>query len=354
MSIVDVVMGAQWGSESKGLFAAYIASQNYYDWIVSCATRNAGHTVYTADGKKLVARYLPTACVTSPAEIFISAGTCLNDETLEHEIREFEAAGVSIRDRLYISVCAGLLSERHELAERERGMDINIGSTCEGVGEALVDRARRKTELFAERYGHKYKFRADEAVNGTILLECSQGYLLSNLSPMYPYVTSRICSTAAYLSYAKQSPRDLRDVYGIFRTWPIRVANRTDKVLDNFPEWDPSCSSGPMGHREVDWHTVRAYCGATEEQLPTEITTVTKLPRRISEWNSLLASDAIRENGINRPCLSFVNYIDWNTYGGRSYGNLTMKAKRWICQREQEMGLPFFYLSASPTVVFRR
>lgn len=351
---VDIVMGAQWGSESKGLFATYIGAANQYDWLISCATRNAGHTAFTPDGRKLVARYLPAACITNKAPILISAGTCLHRDTLEDEIARFEAAGVNVRGRLYISMCAGLLTHEHEELERKNKMDVSIGSTCEGVGEALCDRILRNGPLFGDVYGTKYQYVDDLDLAGMILLECSQGYLLSNLSRMYPYATSRICSASAYLSYAKLPPQSVRDVYGVFRTWPIRVANRTIKPLDNGGHWDPTNSSGPMNEREASWEEVREFCGATEEQLPIEITTVTKLPRRIARWNPRDMRDAIRENGINKVCISFLNYVDWSCYGARRHEDLPRSVRRWLLDRESEIGMPFALLSTSPRDVFER
>jgi adenylosuccinate synthase len=351
---VDIVMGAQWGSESKGLFAVYLGANISYDWLASCATRNAGHTAFTPGGVKLVARYLPASCITSDAPIFISAGTCLHRETLEDEIDRFEAAGINVRNRLFISKCAGLLTHHHEELERHNKMDVSIGSTCEGVGEALCDRILRRGELFIDRNSHSYAFKDDLDLKGHILLECSQGYLLSNLSRMYPYTTSRICSASAYLSYAKLPPQAVRDVYGVFRTWPIRVANRTPKPLDNTDNWDPTNSSGPMNGLEASWQEVRDYCGATEEQLPTEITTVTKLPRRIARWNTRDVKDAIRENGITRICVSFLNYIDWSCYGARRHADLPRSVKTWLLDRENELSMPFALISTSPRDVFPR
>jgi adenylosuccinate synthase len=356
MQCVDLVMGAQWGSEGKGMFATYIGKANKYNWLVSAATRNAGHTAYTEDGVKLVSRYLPCSAITNPAPIFLAAGTNIHRDTLEAEIEQFEAAGIQIRKRLYISDCAGLLTHSHEEQERERRMDVSIGSTCEGVGEALVDRIRRQSKTFHEKYD-EYRSMSDLHLNGLILLECSQGYLLSNLSGMYPYTTSRICSASAFLSYAKLPPRSVRDVYGVFRTWPIRVANRTKKPLDSGGwggGWDPTDSSGPMHGNEVAWEEVRKYCGATSEQLPIEITTVTKLPRRIARMDPNDTTYALQENGITQVCLSFLNYIDWSCYGIAHFYDLPAKVKDWVIEFEMQHRIGVALLSTSPTVVFAR
>ena len=79
-------------------------------------------------------------------------------------------------------------------------------------------------------------------------------------------------------------------MFGVFRTYPIRVANRGEEY------------SGPCWFDSVE---------TTFEDLgqPQEMTTVTGLPRRIFTFSQLQAQAAITQNRMTRVFLNFCNYV---------------------------------------------
>jgi len=85
-------------------------------------------------------------------------------------------------------------------------------------------------------------------------------------------------------------------VIGTARTYPIRVANRFDThgtmVGYSGPVYDDQV--------EIDFETIGQL---------TELTTVTKLPRRIFTFSALQINDAIRMNGPDYVFLNFINYV---------------------------------------------
>jgi adenylosuccinate synthase len=335
-----------------------------YDTLVSVNTSNAGHTVFTEDGKKLISRFLPTACVHNRAAIVIGSGTNIHYPTLMKEIGEFESAGVDIMNRLFIHETAGELTEKHVQQEIDSKIDKKIGSTAHGVGASLVDRVNRTAKLFIDNHKDEFKFIEELTYQHMLndsktLLEGSQGYLLSISSSNYPFTTSRITNTAGYLSFANASPRLLRNVYGVFRTFPIRVSNRDkNKPLDNIfnkstykTKDDFVGTSGSMNGQEISWEELRNMSGSDE--LSVEVTTVTKLPRRIATFSYKDYIKAIIENGVTHPVMTFMNYIDVKDYDIERYENLSEKSKNFIGGIEA-IGIPFYAVSTSPTTVFTK
>src|SRR5205085_903619 len=60
--VVDVVVGAEFGSEGKGNIAAFLAKE--YDLLVRVGGPNAGHTVLTESGRQYTHHMLPCGTLT--------------------------------------------------------------------------------------------------------------------------------------------------------------------------------------------------------------------------------------------------------------------------------------------------
>lgn len=300
---VDIVVGGQYGSEAKGLVATHLACKKKYDWLVSVNSAQAGHTApYFKTGEKIVNRQLPSACINNhDAKILIGAGAIINPEVLLDEIERLELIGIPIVDRLFISSEATVITPWDIEHERDTLLQERIGSTCEGVGSALASRVRRDGQTFGKMADHFMELLGkkfvvnNEVIHGHIFLEGSQGYALSTYKGHYPFCTSRDTTAAAFLSYARLSPKDVVDIYGVFRTFPIRVGG----------------NSGDLPN-ELTWEEVAKISGYKSLR---EHTTVTKRVRRVGMWDSKLAAESVLVNGINKPVLTFVNYLDSSVEG---------------------------------------
>lgn len=97
-------------------------------------------------------------------------------------------------------------------------------------------------------------------------------------------MTSREISTAQALSDCGLNPRQLRTAIGVARTHPIRVAG----------------DSGNL-EREISWK---------ELGVEPELTTTTKVERRIGRWEPAIVARACRVCGIDAIALTFVDYLD--------------------------------------------
>ena len=339
---IDIIVGCQYGSEGKGLVAGMLAEKNKYNWIVSVNSAQAGHTVkYRND--YIVTRQLPSGAVKNhEANILIGAGAIVNPKVLIAEIEYLEKMiGISIMDRLFIH--KSVISIDDSCIDEERNklnlLD-KIGSTCEGVGVANSRRAIRTARLLFDyflrdpdlyhNYLNKIKWVDDSLhIVGNVLLEGSQGFGLSIFSKHYPQCTSRDTTTAAFLSYARLSPRNIQHIYGVYRTFPIRVAGNSGYMFN-----------------EISWENLAKMSGYDSLQ---EITTVTKRVRRVGMWDSQLAQEATKVNGVNRPILTFGNYLDKNFEDHPELidRHKEDKANHQIFKMESDIKIPWYAISTS-------
>src|ERR1700712_1039481 len=102
-----VVGGTQWGDEGKGKIV---------DWLTDHAKgvvrfqggHNAGHTLIIG-GKKTILRLIPSGIMRETVACYIGNGVVLSPEALFKEIGELEAAGLNVRDRLFVSEACTLI-----------------------------------------------------------------------------------------------------------------------------------------------------------------------------------------------------------------------------------------------------
>ena len=334
---IDVLVGCQYGSEGKGLVSAEIAKNNKYDWVVSVNSAQAGHTAYVG-GNKIVTRHLPSSCLTNTeARIFIGPGSVINLKVLIEEIDKVESLGISIKDRLYIARTATVITDDDITKEKDRHLTDQIGSTSEGISTALCRKISREKEAIignhpiGMEHDSKYYYIVSSdwlsGSSGEVFLEGSQGHGLSIFEDHYPFCTSRDTSTAAFISYARMNPRNIRHVYGVYRTFPIRVGG----------------NSGPM-YEEKSWSDIAKISGYEEL---SEYTTVTGRLRRIGLWDHALARYATRINGVNRPVLTFANYLSKEIEGVTDSKVWDNKVKLAIDGFAYSIEMPWWGISTS-------
>lgn len=301
MKRLHIITDLQYGSCGKGLFAGYLALRVKPDTLITAWAPNAGHTFIDGMGNKMVNIALPNGIVSPSVErVLIGPGSVIDPDRLITEIQAYGNAYLK-NVKLMIHENAAVVFESHREAEAKYGHV--IGSTMKGVGEALCQKIRRKggylnvaSRVFRgsplEQYvvtRDQYNRAIDEAEVGVI--EGAQGFSLSINQGFYPYTTSRDCTTAQLLSdcgvplwMSFQSW-----IYGVCRTFPIRVSNREHSSGPGYPDQE-----------EITWERVG---------VAPELTTVTKLPRRVFTFSRQQIIDAVRMNGVNQIFLNFCNYL---------------------------------------------
>lgn len=246
---IYIVVGGQYGSESKGQFTNYLCHNTKAKYIVRTGSVNAGHTVLYR-GKFYKNQQIPVGWTNPNIKLIIGAGAYISPEILEQEIHMIEkATGKSIKDRLFIDHRAGSQLPAHR--EAEAGLHARMGSTGEGVSAAIIEKMKRDFDYcsfqktnYAKKYDKK-KFTICDTVDllnkaydrgCEIVIEGTQGNLLDMHLGYHPYVTSRQTTATNWLTEAGFSPNLNTEIALICRTHPIRVAG----------------NSGPMPN-EIDW-----------------------------------------------------------------------------------------------------
>ena len=329
---VSVVVGGQFGSEGKGKTALFLAKERCADVAVRVGGSNSGHTAYDCQGVRHVFRHLPTAALLPNTVSLLGPGSYVDPEILQAEI---ESVGAT-PDRVIIDPNAFVITPAHKEHEAKRRLDVRIGSTLSGTGEAVVDRVRRQSrdnlasehpylQLFTTRGPIRTFLRDRLSQNARIVIEGTQGFGLSNLqSCHYPWVTSRDTTAAAFVAEAGVSPLDVDEVVLVIRAFPIRVAG----------------DSGPLP-KETDWQTIAREGGWTELE---ERTTVTDRVRRVARFDPRVVNAAIEANRPTKLVINHVDYFDATTLDGE----LTSRPIQGLIEIEQMLDRKVDWIGVSP------
>ena len=344
----NVIIGGQAGSESKGKLSAWLCERENPDLLVMTASPNAGHTVVMPNGGKKVTYHLPVGAVMCDCPIVLGPASLINPTILMKEIAETGIAP----ERITVDPRASVITQGH-LHNEGTGKYSDIGSTLQGIGECRMGKMRRDGthSLCGDNYiqdmlpmeAHRINCAPVSPIinqaldaGAKVLCEMTQGFDLDLEHGIHPrYCTSKMINPAMAMAEAGVSPSFVGSVFGVIRPYPIRVNNRTG-------------TSGPYtGAKEITWEEVASRCGAPGS-FEGEITTTTKLPRRVFEF-SWSRMDKFVE--ICRPtslCLQFANYIDWEVYGVRSWGVLTPRVVRFLDELSERYRIPVDYVGTGP------
>jgi adenylosuccinate synthase len=334
-SLVDVIVGGQYGSEGKGNICASIAGN--YGALIRIGGPNAGHRVFDPAYKYV---QLPSGTGSNPeAQILIGAGSTLWLPQLMKEIADHDLT----KQRLTIDAQAMVVDDWDRLAESE-GLT-SIATTKQGVGAAsarkIVNRGSppmlgpavtlaRDAPKLAEYVGDVREELDTLYRRGTrVLLEGTQGTALSIHHGLYPHVTSRETSVAGCMADAGISHRRVSRVIMVVRTYPIRVGG----------------PSGWMG-RELDWPEIANRSGIALEKLTeAEKGTVSGRLRRIAEFDWAQLRRAAEINGATELALTFADYLGIANRQAASFSGLNEQTQKFIRCVERVAGVPVTMVS---------
>lgn len=295
------IIDAQFGSTGKGLIAGYLAVERQPDTVVCAWSPNAGHTFIAADGRKFVHCMLPNGVVSPRLRtVLIGPGALIDPVLFAHELDSIKDLMKGVT--LAIHEHAGVCMPRHAQQEKAIGLS-KIGSTTKGVMAAQFDRMRRDTanpmvakfQLANTELGQYvvpgYVYQSLLEAADMTQIEGAQGFSLSMYHGFYPYVTSRDVSVNQIFADCAIPTRWHRDneVIATLRTYPIRVNNR-----------DGSSGPGYEDQTELEWSDIG---------VEPELTTVTKLPRRVFTFSleQLMHADTLLQP--DAWFLNFCNYV---------------------------------------------
>lgn len=326
-SYVDVIVGGQAGSEGKGAITAHLARKNNYTGAIRCGGSNAGHTAYDEHNNEYIFQVLPVPSIVDPdINLYVGAESFFSIDELMKEIKILrDIHNEEQESRIYIDPKAGIITDEHRKTESRKKLGEDIGSTTHGVGAARVDKIWRSAGdiQLAEDYNEISDLCSNKRVNNRItneklaILEGTQGTLLSmNQSDYYPNTTSRDCIASSFLSSAGLPPSATRDVWCVYRTYPIRVSGE----------------SGSMDGQEISFDNIKQRSGCEKDI--SEYTSVTGRKRRIFEWSDRQFKISQRLNKPDKIAITFADYLNSENYGVSDYEELCNESRSFISKIE--------------------
>jgi adenylosuccinate synthase len=220
-SIVDVVIGMQYGDEGKGKIANQMAASGEYDYVIRFnGGGNAGHTIYL-NGEKIVTHLVPCGILHGIPSV-IGNGCVINTQKLFDELAYLEGLGFNTT-LLKIAENAHIITKEHI---DEDSKDTTIGTTRTGNGPCYKDKVGR-TGLRAKDVPELEPYLVDmysliHSSPKKFLAEGAQGYWLDVDFGDYPYVTSSNTGVGAVLNNGFNY-KQVRNVVGVIKCYSTYV-----------------------------------------------------------------------------------------------------------------------------------
>lgn len=315
-----MLLGGQYGDEGKGKFISYVALRDNPEIVARGGVGpNAGHEI-NWKGKRYSLRLVPSGFVNKNARLLIGAGVFVDPDVFLKEIELVDA-----RDRTKIDFRAGVILPKHiELDKTENSK--KIGTTGTGCGPAVMDRVNRTAKLVSDIPELKpYLTDVAKEINETrnVLIEGSQGFMLSALYGTYPYVTSKDVSASTIAADVGLGPKAIDEIILVIKAYTTRVGN------------------GPFSNEISTQEAVKLGF--------QEYGTVTGRPRRTSkELHFDDLRTAVKINSATQLAISKIDVRFPGNKGVKKFKNLTQEAKDFIKKVEKELNVPVTIIGTGP------
>jgi adenylosuccinate synthase len=318
-----VIVGAFWGDEGKGKIISYLALKDKLDFCVRTGSVNAAHTVWTG-GKRYALHMVPAAFVLEKCRLFVGPGANVHVERFLEEVEL-----TKVRGRMGVDQMASIIEEKHSVLDRTSAHLKGLGTTGWGVGPALEERVRRTAKL-ARDIPELQPYLADvpEEINDgldadkKVLLEGTQGFMLSLFYGTYPYVTGRDTGAAAICSEAGVGPTRVDDVLIVYKSFITRVG------------------TGPLpGEVTKEEAMKRGWF---------ETAAGTGRDRRSAPFDFELAKKTAKINGATQAAVTKLDSMFPSCQGAKSFDDLPADAKQFIKEIETRTGIPVLLIGTGP------
>ena len=318
-----VIVGAFWGDEGKGKIISYLALKDNLDFCVRTGSVNAAHTVWM-DGKKYALHMVPAAFVNPKSRLLIAAGANVHVAKFLEEVEL-----TKVHKRIGIDQNASIIEEKHSAQDKASAVNKGIGTTGWGVGPAIEERVRRTAKL-AKDIPELQPYIVDsvtEINNGLddgkkVLLEGTQGFMLSLYFGTYPYVTGRDTGASAIASEAGVGPTRVDEVLIVYKSFITRVG------------------AGPLpGEMTKEEAQKRGWF---------EVSAGTGRDRRSAPFDFELAKKTAKINGATQAAVTKLDCIFPECQGKRRFDDLSAEAKQFIREIEAQTSVPVKLVGTGP------
>jgi len=276
------------------------------------------------EGKKYALHMVPAAFLHEKCRLLIGAGANVQVARFLEEVELTKVKG-----RMGVDQQASIIEEKHSVQDKTSAHLKGIGTTGWGVGPALEERVRRTAKL-AKDIPELQPFLADAATEinegidagKKVLLEGTQGFMLSLFYGTYPYVTGRDTGAAAICSEAGVGPTRVDDVLIVYKSFMTRVG------------------AGPLpGELTKEEAIKRGWF---------EIAAGTGRDRRSAPFDFELAKKTAKINGATQVAVTKLDSMFPKCQGAREFADLSKGAKEFIKEVENRTGIPVVLIGTGP------
>ena len=315
-----IVVGGQYGDEGKGKILSYLARVDKPKIVARGGVGpNAGHIV-VYKGEKFALRLVPCGFVNENARLLIGPGVLINPEVFLKEVAMVKGEGRTGIDRN-----AAVITKEH--IERDRDANARkIGTTGSGCGPAMADRVSR-VGLRVSDVPELQKYLCDVPieVNSTenVLIEGSQGFMLSNYGDSYPYVTSKDITASSVAADVGLGPTKIDEVVMVIKAYTTRVGNGPFRDEISIEEAEK------LGYQEYG--------------------TVTGRARRTSphlHFKDLRRAAMV--NGATQVAITKLDVVFKENVGARVFEELTREAREFVATVERMLGTEVTLIGTGP------
>ena len=318
-----VIAGAFWGDEGKGKIISYLALKDKLNFCVRTGSVNAAHTIWY-QGKRYALHMVPGGFVYDKCRLLVGAGSNVH---VGQFLKEVEETGV--KNRIGVDNQASIIEEKHSAQDKSSAHLKGLGTTGWGVGPAIEERVRRTAKV-AKDIPELKPYLADvaEEINEAIdadkkvLLEGTQGFMLSLFHGTYPYVTGRDTSASAICSEAGVGPTSVDEVIVVFKSFVTRVG------------------TGPLPGQISKEEAIRRGWFETASG--------TGRDRRSAPFNFELAKKAAEINGATQAAVTKLDCAYPQCKGAKAFEDLSKDAKQFIKEIEEQTGIPVTLVGTGP------
>ena len=379
------------------------------------------------DGKPYAMQQLPVSWVDGNTGLVCGPGAYIHPTILARELQWIESA-IGYRPMVHIDYRCGIHTEHHTELAQKADRHHKMGATGKGCSEAVVHKIKSRGDVPAtfvewlegnDEYRRKWSeyfiirdtvSMVNEAYDRgeTLIIEGTQGTLLDlHLGP-YPYTTHKQTQAASWLAEAGLSANVKKEIWGVYRTFPIRVAGnsgpmpgemswvRFTRILNSklpkpmVQEWAladfeyamrqvaraywPELESCPEpsdwaanarqqfkdAASEIHREALEVLSDHVRRELFKlwEVTTVTRKLRRIAQWDWGTFRESIMLNRPDFLALTFMNYEfpgmwGWNWADREISLEKLAETKaigQYIREREKVAGCPVGIVSFGPDI----
>jgi len=318
-----VIVGAFWGDEGKGKIISYLALKDNLDFCVRTGSVNAAHTVWL-EGNRYALHMVPAAFINEKTRLLIAPGANVHIAKFFEEVELTKVTG-----RIGIDKYSSIIEEKHSLQDRTSAHLKGLGTTGWGVGPALEERARRTAKLAKDipelkQYISDVTKEINDGLDAgkNVLLEGTQGFMLSLFHGTYPYVTGRDTGASAIASEAGVGPTRVDEVIIVFKAFITRVG--TGPLPGEMSKEEA---------RKKGWFETAAGTGRD---------------RRSAPFNFDLARKNARINGATQAALTKLDCVFPECRSVRNFDELPKKAIEFVKEVEVKSKVSVTLIGTGP------